>query len=115
MLKKVIYVAFLICILAEQSFAHCYYLSCRGQVESGKTSSEAAITNAYEKLHASMDQLKEEYKKQLKELKQQNKLLEEHKALAKKDLLVTKQIIFLLNKYNKLQNNKNSIEGEQLK
>lgn len=89
----------------------CTFVSCSQNISSSKKLAERKIKLAYEKLHNEIDKLKIEYQKQVEKLEAQNKLLEDYKAILKFSNLQYAEMIFYLQKFNKLQNNKNSLEG----
>lgn len=98
-------------IFSTFAFGYCYYIPCTANIQQGEQKSKSDIDKAYNKLHSTMDDMKEEYEKQLEELKEQNKLLENYKAILSHSSLQYKKMVFLLQKFNKLQGNKNDLEG----
>ncbi|TEY00725.1 hypothetical protein [Campylobacter sp. US33a] len=112
MIKKQFFAIFLLFLFVNNAFAWgCHKVYCGGNIKSGEESSKNSIEQAYAKLYANLDELRKQYEKQLEQITEQNKLLKQRKALMQKDLMDTKEIIFLLKKFNSLQNNINTLEA----
>lgn len=114
-MKTKIFTLLIVIMFASEAHAFlrkkCYKLPCYSNINAGQSSSEEEISRAYEELYSKMDKMKEKYKEQLEKLKEQNKLLENYKKILSHSSFQDKKIVFLLQKFNKLQGNKNSLEG----
>lgn len=109
---RILFALFLLVALPLSLFGEgCYKLPCHLNIQQAKNKDELEITKVYQELHIEMENMKNHYEQQLEKLKKQNALLEKYKASLSFSNLQQKELAFLLRKFNKLQGNKNTLEG----
>ena len=98
-------------VISTNASAYCAFVTCEPVISQQKQQTEQNIKQSYKKLHSEIDNLKDEYEKQIEMLEAQIKELEVYKEVLKYSNLQYAEMLFYLEKFNKLQGNKNSLEG----
>ncbi|OCR18230.1 hypothetical protein BA917_09050 [Helicobacter pullorum] len=96
----------LLTVFTSFAFSKCYYASCHWQIQSGKAQVEATINSGFSAIENNLAEFIKELRKQDALLKKEKEVLSEYVGILANKAKQEKEIIFLMEKYNKLLSNK---------
>lgn len=111
--RKIILNFILLSFFSTSLYAKCYYVPCNPNISLAKSSTQSSINAKFEEVMRELELLKQNYENHLSLLKNNNEKLNIQIALMKKRLLKNKELLFLMKKFNNIENNHISQEALQ--
>lgn len=101
-MKKIL----LLVLFINVAFSKCYFLTCGHQIQGGKAKVEATINSGFSSIENNLTEFIKELRKQDSLLKKEKEMLNKYVGILAQKRKQEKEIIFLMEKYNKLLSNK---------